>query len=188
MNVTMDPLGNCMNMEAETAELMFPVAYEAYDMRQDSAGDGRYRGGVGAHFKVRFLCDGTLSVETARTREGTPGVNGGLRSAPQRLWHLSPDGTKKVVGGVTEEQKWLNPLLRGHKLAYGDTFWFETTGGGGWGNPLDRTEQEVLDDVLDEYISEQKARSVYGVVIDTAAKTVDVAATQALRAEMQAAD
>ena len=187
MNVTMDPLGNCMNMEAETAELMFPVAYEAFDMRQDSAGDGRYRGGVGAHFKVRFLCDGTLSVETARTREGTPGVNGGLRSAPQRLWHLSPDGTKKVVGGITEDKQWLNPLLRSHKLAYGDTFWFETTGGGGWGNPLDRTEQEVLDDVLDEYISEQKARNVYGVVIDTTAKTVDVAATKTLRAEMQAA-
>ena len=115
-------------------------------------------------------------------------MNGGLRSAPQRLWHLSSDGSKKVIGGITQEQKWLNPLLRGHKLAYGDTFWFETTGGGGWGNPLDRTEQEVLDDVLDEYISEQKARNVYGVIIDTAAKTIDVAATQALRAEMRATD
>lgn len=185
MNVTMDPLGNCMNMEAETAELMFPIAYEAFDIRQDSAGDGCHRGGLGSNLKIRFLCDGAMSVETARTREGTPGVNGGRRSAPQRLWHLSPDGGEKIVGGIDEAGRWHNPLLRGHKLGHGDTFWFETTGGGGWGNPLDRPEQAVLDDVLDEYVSVEKARAVYGVVVDLAAKAVDGAATQQLRAEMR---
>ena len=188
MNVTMDPLGNCMNMEAETAELMFPIAYEAFDIRQDSAGDGHHRGGVGSHLKIRFLCEGAMSVETARTREGTPGVNGGQRSLPQRLWHLRADGTQEIVGGLTEDNRWLNPLLRGHKLSYGDTFWFETTGGGGWGNPLDRPAQEVLDDTLDEYISVEKARSVYGVVVDIATRTVDEAATTALRATMRAGD
>ena len=112
MNVTMDPLGNCMNMEAETAELMFPIAYEAFDIRQDSAGDGHHRGGVGSHLKIRFLCEGAMSVETARTREGTPGVNGGQRSSPQRLWHLRADGTQEIVGGLTSDNRWLNPLLR----------------------------------------------------------------------------
>ena len=109
MNVTMDPLGNCMNMEAETAELMFPIAYEAFDIRQDSAGDGHHRGGVGSHLKIRFLCEGAMSVETARTREGTPGVNGGQRSSPQRLWHLRADGTQDIVGGLTEDNRWLTP-------------------------------------------------------------------------------
>ena len=97
MNVTMDPLGNCMNMEAETAELMFPIAYEAFDIRQDSAGDGHHRGGFGSSLKIRFLCEGAMSVETARTREGAPGVNGGQRvcrngcgicrrTEPKKLW------------------------------------------------------------------------------------------------------
>ena len=76
-------------------------------------------------------------------------------------------------------------MLRGHKLSHGDTFWFETTGGGGWGNPLDRPVQEVLDDTLDEYISVERARSVYGVVVDIATRTVDEAATTALRATMR---
>ena len=102
--------------------------------------------------------------------------------APPCGWHAN------IVGGLTEDNRWLNPLLRGHKLSYGDTFWFETTGGGGWGNPLDRPVQEVLDDTLDEYISVEKARSVYGVVVDIATRRVDEAATTALRAAMRVAD
>ena len=184
MNVTMDPLGNCMNMEAETAELLFPVAYEAFDIRQDSAGDGRFRGGFGANLKIRFLCEGDMNVETARTLEGTPGVNGGGRSAPQRMWHLTQDGSRRVIGGINEEGKWLNPLLSGHKFNHSDMFLFETTGGGGWGNTHERPVQDVLDDVLDEYISVEKAREVYGVVVDKAAKTIDLAATEALRTTM----
>ena len=41
MNVTMDPLGNCMNMPAETAELLFPIEYEAFELRCDSRGTGQ---------------------------------------------------------------------------------------------------------------------------------------------------
>lgn len=68
----MDPLGNCMNMPAETAELFFPIAYEAFELRKDSAGPGQHRGGLGAVFKVRFLGGGELGMETARTLEGSP--------------------------------------------------------------------------------------------------------------------
>jgi N-methylhydantoinase B/oxoprolinase/acetone carboxylase alpha subunit len=66
MNVTMDPLGNCMNMAAETAELFFPIEYEAFELRRDSAGAGKFRGGLGAIFKIRYLCDGELNMETSR--------------------------------------------------------------------------------------------------------------------------
>ena len=182
MNVTMDPLGNCMNMEAETAELLFPmIAYEAYDLRPDSAGAGRYRGGLGSNLKVRFRCEGQMNVETARTIEGTPGVNGGLRSVPQRLWHLYADGRREVVGGIKEDGEWINPLLCRHKFEYGDTFLFETTGGGGWGNPHERTPEEVLEDVIDEYISVEHARDVYKVSVDKEARTINAEETRALR-------
>ena len=183
MNVTMDPLGNCMNMEAETAELLFPmIAYEGYDLRQDSAGAGRHRGGLGANLKVRFRCEGQMNVETARTLEGTPGVNGGLRSMPQRLRHIYADGRDEVIGGFDASGTWHNPLLCRYGFAYGDNFLFETTGGGGWGNPHKRTPEEVLEDVLDEYISVEHARDVYGVVVDKAAKKIDLEATEKLRA------
>jgi N-methylhydantoinase B len=100
MNVTEDPLGNCMNMPAETAELLFPIAYEAFELRPDSGGPGRHRGGLGAVFKVRYLGDGELSMESARTREGSPGVNGGQHSSVQRQIKIHADGQREVIGGI----------------------------------------------------------------------------------------
>ncbi|MDB6106640.1 MAG: Hydantoinase B/oxoprolinase [Gammaproteobacteria bacterium] len=44
---------------------------------------------------------------------------------------------------------------------------FSQSGGGGWGDPLDRDPQAVLDEVLDEYISVEGAGQDYGVIIDT---------------------
>ncbi|MEQ8262116.1 hydantoinase B/oxoprolinase family protein [Pseudohaliea sp.] len=183
MSVTMDPLGNCMNMPAESAELFFPIAYEAFELRKDSAGAGKHRGGLGAIFKVRFLNGGELGMETARTREGSPGVAGGGRSAVQRAYHLFPDGRSEVIGGKSlDESSWKNPLLASHKFGPAEMFMFESTGGGGWGDPRQRPEKAVLEDVLDEYISIDKAREVYGVHIDPKTMLIDEARTAELRA------
>ena len=183
MNVTQDPLGNCMNMPAESAELFYPIEYEAYELRPNSAGAGQFRGGLGAVFKCRFLCDGELSMETSRTRAGSPGVNGGGSSVPQRATHVAADGSSKVIGGIKENGEWTNPLLAGYRFGYDEQFVFETTGGGGWGNPLARDPEMVLEDVLDEYISLDAAKRHYGVVIDPATMKIEREATAALRAK-----
>ncbi|NSZ02068.1 methylhydantoinase [Agrobacterium tumefaciens] len=181
MNVTMDPLGNCMNMAAETAELFFPIAYEAFELRKDSAGAGQYRGGLGSIFKVRFFGGGELGMETSRTLAGSPGAAGGLASAVQRASHIRPDGAREVIGGIDANGEWHNPLLSSHKFGAGETFMFESTGGGGWGNPKKRAANDVLEDVLDEYITLEAAREQYGVVIDPRTLKVDEIATSALR-------
>lgn len=181
MNVTMDPLGNCMNMTAETAELFFPIVYEAFEIRRDSAGAGRYRGGTGAVFKVRYKHGGELGMETSRTLEGSPGVNGGRHSTTQRASHIYADGTSKVIGGIDENGTWHNPLLASHKFRKDEVFVFESTGGGGWGDPFQRPIDEVLDDVLDDYISVESALSDYGVAIDRATMTVNQYTTAELR-------
>lgn len=181
MNVTFDPTGNCMNLPAETAELHFPIIYEAFDFRQDSAGAGRHRGGVGSNFRVKFLGDAELSIETSRTIEGSPGVNGGGVSIPQIMRHERTDGSSEVIGGWAGEGDWRKCLLAAHRFGPGETFVFQSTGGGGWGDPLDRPEAAVLDDVLDEYISIEAAERDYGVVIDPKTLTVDADATSALR-------
>ncbi len=182
MNVTMDPLGNCMNMAAETAELFFPIAYEAFELRSDSAGAGRYRGGLGARFKVRFFGGGELGMETSRTLAGSPGAAGGLPSVVQRASHIGADGSAAVIGGIDGDGVWHNPLLASHKFAAGETFMFESTGGGGWGNPKTRAVNDVLEDVLDEYITVDAAKELYGVIIDPKTLKLDEAATLALRA------
>ena len=187
MNVTEDALGNCMNMPAETAELLFPIAYEAFELRTDSGGPGKFRGGLGAVFKVRYLADGELSMESARTLEGSPGVNGGQRSDVQRQIKIHTDGSREVIGGLDGKGGWKSPLLASVPFHHGETFMFESTGGGGWGNALERDVTTVLDDVLDEYISLGAARQYYGVVIDEQSMTVDDAATARLRAEMRSA-
>jgi N-methylhydantoinase B/oxoprolinase/acetone carboxylase alpha subunit len=185
MNVTMDPLGNCMNMAAETAELFFPIEYESFDLRQDSAGAGKFRGGLGANFKIRYLCEGELNMETSRTRKGSPGVNGGGHSAVQRSTHLYPDGSRKVIGGLSPNGDWTSPLLSGHAFNNEEQFLFESTGGGGWGPATERPVAKVLDDVLDEYVSIDAARELYGVVIDPKTMTVNAAETAKLRGIMK---
>jgi N-methylhydantoinase B len=183
MSVTMDPLGNCMNLPAETAELLFPIVYEAFDFRSGSAGAGKQRGGLGARLQIRFLGDAELSMETARTREGTPGVIGGLRSPAQRLIKVDRHGRREAIGGWSDEGQWKKCLLAAYRFASGERFLFESTGGGGWGNPLEREVAKVLDDVLDEYISVEAAAGVYGVVIDPTTLILDEAATRELRAK-----
>ncbi len=181
MNVTEDPLGNCMNMPAETAELLFPLVYEAFELRPNSAGAGKFRGGLGAVFKVRYLADGELSMESSRMRAGSPGVNGGLPSDVQRQLRIGVDGRREIIGGW-DNGTFRSPLLSNVPFKPGETFVFESTGGGGWGNPLDRDPNRVLDDVLDGYISADAALELYGVAItDSKTLQVDMNATAALR-------
>jgi len=187
MSVTMDPLGNCLNTPAESAELMHRIIYERFDLLQDSAGAGRNRGGFGSAFEVRFLGEGMLGIETSRTLEGSLGVNGGGASIPQRAIRLDEDGSADVIGGLRPDGSWANVIRSTHPFARGQVFRFEATGGGGWGDPLERRPAQVLDDVLDEYISAAAARRDYGVVLTAAGNAVDLPATEALRAERRAA-
>ncbi len=61
-----------------------------------------------------------------------------------------------------------------------------SSGGGGWGNPLDRDAEQVRRDLRDEWISDETARDVFGVVVkDDLVRTVDVEATEARRAELR---
>ena len=62
----------------------------------------------------------------------------------------------------------------------------QSGGGGGWGDPLARDVNAVLQDVVDEYVSIEGAARDYGVVIDPATMTFDVTATDTLRASLSA--
>ena len=64
----------------------------------------------------------------------------------------------------------------------GDVVYMRMAAGGGYGNPLERDPQLVLEDVLDGIVSEQAAQKVYGVALDESKKAVDALLTKSLRA------
>jgi N-methylhydantoinase B len=61
----------------------------------------------------------------------------------------------------------------------------QTPGGGGYGDPLERDPELVLQDVVNGKVSAEKARSVYGVVVDRENQDVDREATERIRRELQ---
>lgn len=178
-----DPTGNCMNLPAEAAEFFFPVMYEEFELREDSAGAGYHRGGLGVRQKIRLLRCGEFSIAIGNTRRASPGMQGGMSPVLQRLVHEQDNGaTVKIFGGTDARGEWLRPMQSGYRFLEGDAIVIECTGGGGWGNPMDRPINQVLKDVANGYVSREGARNSYGVVIEADRRTVNEQETERLRA------
>jgi N-methylhydantoinase B len=122
----------------------------------------------------RFLADGQISVHDERWLTYPWGVNGGepgMRS------------TKRLVRADGSEE-WLGAKSEGIRVKKGDLLYFNTWGGGGWGDPYDRDAQRVADDVARGLVTAEGARR-YGVVMAEDG-SVDTDATESLRAELRA--
>jgi N-methylhydantoinase B len=104
------------------------------------------------------------------------GVNGGKAGRPFQVT-VDP-------GGPHERE--VDALADAEPLPAGTVVRIRTTGGGGWGDPLDRPVEEVLRDVAWRKVSVAGAREDYGVVVLDDG-TADLSATEALRAEVRAA-
>jgi N-methylhydantoinase B len=162
------------NVPNEFIEAYFPLRIERYETIADSGGAGLHRGGNGLTVAYRFLNEGTISVHDERWLTYPWGVNGGepgMRSS------------KRLVRGDGSEQ-WLGAKSEGIKVKKGDLLYFNTWGGGGWGDPYDRDPELVRADVASSLVSPEGAKR-YGVVI-AADGSVDQAATDALRANLRA--
>jgi N-methylhydantoinase B len=159
------------NVPNEFIESYFPLRIEQYQTILDSGGAGLHRGGNGLSVAYRFLCDGDIGIHDERWLTYPWGVNGGetgLRS------------TKRLVRADGSEQ-WLPAKVEGIKVKKGDLLYFNTWGGGGWGDPYARDPGLVLADVKRGLVSAEGAVR-YGVVV--ADGEVDSAATTALREKL----
>ena len=161
------------NVPNEFIESYFPLRIERYETIIDSGGAGLHRGGNGLSVAYRFLCDGEVGIHDERWLTYPWGVNGGGTGARSSKRLRRTDGS----------EEWLPAKAEGIKVKAGDLLYFNTWGGGGWGNPYVRDPQLVLADVRRSLVSVDGARR-YGVVI--AGDAVDAQATEKLRAELTA--
>ena len=158
------------------------VPYRAVEnsLLPDSGGAGRFRGGLGMRRGWQLL-EKASAVSDLSEPCLVPGygVEGGYGGAPSTCTVLR---RKEVLwpGGDTGTGK-----ATKFPLQQDDTVYFDKWGAGGYGDPLDRDVQRVLEDVVEGYVSAERARDVYGVAIE--AGMVDFDATEARRRELREA-
>ena len=159
----------------EAVEQLYPVRVEATTLRENSGGPGRWRGGLGLTRAVRIQAPSTtLSVLAEKAVLPPFGVCGGEPGARNRFWvqrdgqGISPSPLPGKVGGF--------PLLPG------DLLLMESSGGGGFGDPLERDPALVVADVAEGYVTRDAAEATYGLV--WSGDAVDAGAT-ARRRESQ---
>jgi N-methylhydantoinase B len=167
------------NLPTEFTESRFPFLVERLGLAQDSGGAGRYRGGLGYEKHIRMLRDAHFMSIADRSILACWGVKGGRAGRPFEVT-IDPGGP---------EERAVDALADAEPVRAGQLIRIRTTGGGGWGDPLDRAVADVVRDVEWRKVSVGAARDDYGVVLTLvdATATVDEAATEALRTERRGA-
>lgn len=145
--------GDFKNMPVELVERKYPVEVLRYAVRTDSEGAGKFRGGMGVERVFSPTCDGNV-VSAWFDRSKTPawGLLGGQSAAPPYLLIQSR------AGG---EQRFVK--CDGVPVQCGDVISVYTGGGGGYGDPLERSRDSVREDVENGYITGERAAAVYGL-------------------------
>jgi N-methylhydantoinase B len=149
----------------EGQERLSPVLTSMHAIAVDSGGPGRFRGGLGIE-KGGTLTDAESTVMSYccdRARSITFGIEGGLPSIPHGVW----------LNRGTENEKFLGSNFSSVPIQSGDSFIRPSAGGGGFGDALQRPAEEVLEDVIDGYVSLKRAAEDYGVVIEAVDPEID---------------
>ena len=165
---------NQSNVPIEMIEANFPLRILQYGIAKDTGGAGKYRGGNSLVRVYESLADDCVFSLRTDKRDFPPhGLAGGEPgAAPLNL--IDPDGQRRSLPTLVTE-----PV----HLKRGDVFFHMTPSGGGYGDPLERDVLLVLEDVLDDKVSVERARHAYGVVMRDGC--VDDSATLALRAKLR---
>jgi N-methylhydantoinase B len=167
--------GNLIRATAEINESIFPTRHEGCDYAIDTGGPGRWRGCPGSRVVKRVLAPASVTTYMVGMKYPMLGVAGGKNGSPNRL----------TLHWQTPRAKKIDSMATGVAHQAGDAFEYVYGGGAGWGDPLRRDPQAVLDDVLDELVSVESAERDHGVVIvgDEYERRIDWEATKRQREE-----
>jgi N-methylhydantoinase B/oxoprolinase/acetone carboxylase alpha subunit len=177
------PLGGALvRAPVEVEEWYIPYRWLHYEFKTDSSGAGKWRGGLGTHVEALNVYDPqvwqpldclTMSGNADGEKFESVGFMGGKGGTRTKLGILRKGERLEYR---TFDLKYLEP---------GDILISDSGGGGGVGDPLDREIEKVRWDALNEYITVQAAKGIYGVVIDPKTFEVDEEATKSLRAKLK---
>ena len=168
--------GNLWKATAEINEALYPHVQWSRDYRTDSGGPGQWRGLCGSHYVKEVRVAAKVYTYVVGMKYPMPGICGGKPGAPNQLTIRYGSDDPYVVQHTAD---WV-PIGAGQRLCY------DYGGGGGWGDPLDRDPQAVLDDVLDEYVSIEGAARDYGVVLTGSLEDLTLAIDEDATAELRA--
>ncbi|WP_248961344.1 hydantoinase B/oxoprolinase family protein [Sphaerisporangium perillae] len=146
--------GSLKDMPIEVFETRYPIRVSRYEIRPDSGGPGRYRGGNGVVREYTVLHDCTVSLWFERSSTPAWGLFGGHDAVPPEVI-INP--------GRSDERRILK--CNGLRLAAGDVIRCMTGGGGGFGDPAERDADAVRTDVLDGQVSAARAGELYPVSV-----------------------
>jgi N-methylhydantoinase B len=174
-------IGGATNQPIEILERWYPLLYTHCMGVVDSCGDGKFRGGVGIDRSFKVLGPLTMTMHGDRAEVTPFGLAGGTNGGANIL------RLRRAANPDVEEELGMHAV--GIRLEPGDHLTYRSNGGGGFGHPLERDPERVLADVELGWISEAKAREVYGVILeaDGPAKnryTIDQSATAQMRAKL----
>jgi N-methylhydantoinase B len=166
------------NLPAEFTEARFPLVVERLGLAVDSGGPGQFRGGLGYEKLIRMRMDGYFMSIADRSILSCWGVNGGRAGRPFQVT-IDP-------GGPGERD--VDAMADGEFAPAGTLIRIRTTGGGGWGDPLERDPALVARDVRWGKVSREAAAVDYGAVLAGSADdpVVDGEATGRLRGDLRA--
>ncbi len=167
-------VGNIVRPDIEIFESQVPFRIPEYRLMQDWEGAGEYRGGPGIY--VEMVADtkpGAPAILMTGNSDGQvvppEGAVGGMLPKAE-MWIESPNGDTRILRTMANEP-----------VCPAEVVYTKCPGGGGWGDPLARDPQKVRDDVVDGIVTIERARDVYGVVLDPRTLDLDEKATRQLR-------
>ncbi|HEY7554725.1 MAG TPA: hydantoinase B/oxoprolinase family protein [Candidatus Binatia bacterium] len=137
---------------AEVIESLSPVVLRRRQLRPNSGGAGKWRGGLGQLTEFTRRGEGRWSVSSIadRTEYPAPGLRGGGSGARGEV--VLGDGTRLHAKAMVD-------------LKPGDIVHVNLPGGGGYGNAFERAPDLVLRDVIEGYVTPEEAAKSYGVAV-----------------------
>ncbi len=167
---------NGANTPVEIFESDTPLIVEKREVLADSGGPGRMKGGLGKREVFRVPDDQYAPIPPVNL-----GIQAGRYLYPAEGLFDGKPGTRAqlLINGIPGNSYGLT------QLQPGDTITIDAPGGGGYGNPLERETDAVLNDVMEGYVSIERAETDYGVVVDPETYAVDGEKTRRLRRRLK---